>query len=143
MQALFAGLSVLGLGFLYFIAAIPTGAALGLPLWLAAVVAWLGYTAGGVLVACGGASLRDWLTKRFRIEARLARPTFVYRAWDRFGLPALALLGPVTTGPQLGALLGLALGARRGPLVLAISLGAIPWAVAFAVLTAYGVKLVR
>jgi uncharacterized membrane protein required for colicin V production len=40
-------------------------------------------------------------------------------------------------------LLGLALGAARGRLVLAIALGALPWVVAFAVLTAFGVKLAK
>lgn len=135
--------SVFGLGFLYFLGAIPAGAALGVPLWLAAPAAWLGYTAGAMLVAGAGAPLRERLTRRFKIEARPAKPTIVHRAWDRFGLPALGLLAPVTIGPQIGALLGLALGASPVRLVLALSLGAAPWAAGFATLVALGVKLVK
>ena len=135
--------SVFGLGFLYFISAIPAGAALGVPLWLAALAAWLGYTAGAVLVACAGAPLREMLTRRFKIEAKPAKPTLVHRAWDRFGLPALGLLAPVTIGPQIGALLGLALGASPLRLVLALSLGVLPWAAGFAALVGLGFKLIK
>jgi len=143
MHLLGALASVFGLGFLYFLSAIPAGAVLGMPLWLAALAAWLGYSAGGVVVVFAGAPLRAALMRRFKIEARPAKPTLVHRAWDRFGLPALGLLAPVTIGPQIGALLGLALGASRGRLVIAIAGGAIPWAIAFAVLVGCGVKLVK
>lgn len=134
--------AVFGLGFVYFLSAIPAGAALGLPLWLAALAAWLGYAAGGLL-AYAGAPIRDALMRRFKIEARPAKPTLVHRAWERFGLLALGLLAPVTIGPQIGALLGVALGAPKGRLVLAIALGALPWAITFAVLVGCGVKLVK
>lgn len=143
MHLLGAVASTFWLGFLYFISAIPVGAALQLPLWLAALAAWLGYSTGGMVVAFGGAPLREWLIRRLRIETHPAKPTLVHRAWDRFGLPALGLLAPVTIGPQVGALLGLALGASKGRLVLAIALGALPWAAIFAVLVGYGVKLVK
>jgi hypothetical protein len=135
--------SVFSLGFLYFISAIPAGAALGVPLWLAALAAWLGYSVGAVVIVAAGAPLREMLTRRFRIEARPAKPTLVHRAWDRFGLPALGLLAPVTIGPQIGALLGLALGASPVRLMLALSLGVLPWAAAFTTLVGFGVKLVR
>ncbi|MDD5199596.1 MAG: small multi-drug export protein [Terrimicrobiaceae bacterium] len=143
MQWVFQCASVFGLGFLYFVSAIPAGAALGLPLWLAAVAAWLGYASGGVVVALAGAPVRDWLTRRFKIGPRVGKPSLVMRAWDRFGLPALGLLAPVTVGPQAGTLLGLALGAPKGLLVLAIALGALPWAAGFAVVVGLGVKLVK
>jgi hypothetical protein len=143
MQWLGECATVFGLGFLYFISAIPAGAALKLPLWLAALAAWLGYSAGAVVVALAGAPLREQLMQRLKIQPNPEKPSLVLRAWKRFGLPALGLLAPVTIGPQIGALLGVALGAHKGRLVLALSLGAIPWAIAFAVLVSYGVKLVK
>ncbi len=90
-----------------------------------------------------GAPLRDLLMRRMKIQPNPEKPSLILRAWQRFGLPALGLLAPVTIGPQAGALLGIALGAQKWRLVLAISLGAIPWAAGFAVLVGYGVKLVR
>lgn len=135
--------TVFGLGFVYFISAIPAAAALELPLWLAALAAWLGYSAGGILVALAGEPLRELLMRRLKIQPNPDKPSLVLRAWKRYGLPALGLLAPVTIGPQAGALLGIALGAHKGRLLLALSLGAIPWAIAFAVLVGYGVKLVK
>jgi hypothetical protein len=135
--------TVFGLGFLYFISAIPAGAALKLPIWLAALAAWLGYTSGGALIVFAGAPLREFLLKRVKIQPNPDKPSFVLRAWKHFGLPAIGLLAPVTIGPQASALLGIALGAKKLPLLAAISLGAIPWTIGFAVLVAYGVKLVK
>ncbi len=143
MQLLGSLATVFGLGFLYFISAIPAGAALKLPLWLAALAAWLGYSAGGALIIFAGAPLREWFMRRLKIQANPENPSLVHRAWRRFGLPAMGLLAPVTIGPQAGALLGLALGAQKFRLLVAISLGALPWAILFAVLVGLGVKLVK
>lgn len=143
MPSLAAFGSALGLGFLYFISAVPGGVALGLPAWLAALAAWLGYSAGGFLVAFGGAPLRDWLTRKLRIHPDPERPNLVLRAWRRFGLPGLGLLAPVTVGPQAGALIALALGARPWPATTALSLGALPWAAGFALAISLGVRLAR
>lgn len=135
--------SVFGLGFLYFISAVPAGVALGLPAWLAALAAWLGYASGGFLVSYAGAPIRDWLTARLKVNPHPEKRTLLLRAWDRFGLWALGLLAPVTVGPQIGSLIALALGARRFPTALALALGALPWAALFAGLVALGVKIGR
>ncbi len=143
MQLLVSVATVFGLGFLYFVSAIPAGAAMKLPFAISAIAAWLGYSTGGLVVALAGAPLREKLMQKLKIQTNPEKPSFVLRAWKRFGLPALGLLAPVTIGPQVGALLGIALGAHKGRLVLAISLGAIPWAIAFAMLASYVVKLVK
>lgn len=135
--------TVFGLGFIYFISAIPAGAAFGLPVWVAALFAWAGYAAGGLAVAVAGEPVRAWLMKKLRVRPGSDSPNFVMRAWKRFGLPALGLIAPVTMGPQAGALLAIALGAKRVPVIIAFAIGAIPWAIAFAVLTAFGVRLVK
>lgn len=141
MSLLSACATVFGLGFLYFISAIPAGAALKLPLWMAAIAAWLGYSAGGALVVFAGAELRGWLERKLKFEPRPSRPSFIKRMWDRFGLPAVGLLAPVTVGPQIAGLMGVALGVPRVPLMLAISLGALPWAALFAAAIRLGFHL--
>jgi hypothetical protein len=135
--------SVFGLGFVYFISAIPAGIALNLPLWLAALFAWLGYSTGAAVVVLAGAPLREWLMRRFKIQIDPEKPSLPLRIWKRYGLPAMGLLAPVTIGPQAGALLGLALGERKLRLLLAISLGAMPWAIGFAVVAAFGKQLFK
>lgn len=131
-----------GLGFLYFIAAIPAGAAAGAAAWLAGLAAWLGYTAGGALVLVAGAPLRSWLVRKLNIPTERDPSKFIWRAWDRGGLAGLALLAPVTIGPQATAVIALAVGEKWPRILAAISLGVLPWCVAFAVLTSLGVRLV-
>ncbi len=141
---LVAGLtSVFWAGFLYFISAIPIGAGLHLPLWLAVLAAWLGYASGAAVVIFAGQNLREWLTRKLGFDANPGKPSFIRRAWDRFGLVALGLLAPVTIGPQIGALLGLALGVPRWRLLLALALGGLPWAIGFALAFHFGVKFAR
>lgn len=135
--------TVILLGFVYCIAAIPTGVALGIPIAVAGIAAWVGYSLGAVIVVVLGAPLREWLAKKLKFDPHPANPGIVHRAWKRFGLPALGLLAPVTIGPQIGALLGLTLGADKTRLVTSLSLGVLPWLLAFALLTFLGVQIVQ
>lgn len=123
----------LGLGFAYFVAAIPAGIAAGVPVPLAALLAWAGYSAGAAVVLLAGTPLRDWLSRKFKIGERSNRPGIVRRVWDRWGLAGLGILAPVTLGPQAGSLLALALGSKPVPVFAAISLGVIPWCVGFSI----------
>lgn len=132
-----------GLGFLYFIAAIPAGAAAGASAWMAGLAAWLGYTAGGAVVLVAGAPLRSWLARKLNIPTERDPSKFIWRAWDRGGLAGLALLAPVTIGPQATAVIALAVGEKWPRILAAISLGVLPWCVAFAVLVCFGVSLVH
>src|SRR3954468_11478864 len=122
-------ISIFGLAFLYFIAAIPAGVALQLPIWVAAVTAGLSYAAGVVVVVLIGAPLRERLAKRFNISTTHDPNKLIWRVWDRYGLIGLSLLAPVTLGSQIGALIGLSLGVKPRSLVIGMSLGIIPWCV--------------
>ena len=142
-MSIFGGIAaVIALGFTYCIAAIPTGVALDLPVVLVVVCAWIGYSLGAVLVVGLGAPLREWLARKMKFDPNPERPGVVHRAWKRFGLPALGLLAPVTIGPQIGAMLGLAMGANKSQLVISLSLGVLPWLAVFTILTLLGVQLV-
>lgn len=132
-----------GLGFFYFIASIPAGAAAGAWPWTAALAAWLGYSAGAGVVLLAGAPLRDWLVAKLGIPVVRDPRKLVWRVWERAGLAGLGLLAPVTIGPQAGAVVALAAGERPLRIFAAVSAGVLPWCIAFAVLTALGVKLAR
>lgn len=136
-------LAALGLGFAYFIAAIPAGAAAGAAVPLACLGAWLGYSAGGLLVVLAGAPLRAWLVAKLRIPVERNPDKLVWRVWDRAGLWGLGLLAPVTIGPQAGAVLALAVGERPARIVLALSLGVLPWCALFGALAFWGIRVVR
>jgi Ca2+/H+ antiporter, TMEM165/GDT1 family len=131
-----------GLGFLYFIAAIPAGVAAGASAWLAGLVAGLGYVAGAGIVLLAGAPLREWLVRKLKIPVERDLSKLVWRMWERGGLFGLCLIAPVTIGPQATAVIALAVGERTLRILVAIAVGVAPWCVVFAVLTAFGVKLV-
>lgn len=137
-----SGLSTsFGLGFLYFLAAIPAGAAAGAPVWLAGLAAGCGYVAGGTAVLLAGAPLREWLVRKLKIPVERDPARLVWRIWERGGLFGLCLIAPVTIGPQVTAVVALAIGERTPRIVAGIALGVLPWCVLFAVLTAFGFKL--
>ena len=127
---------------MYFIAAIPAGTASGAAVGWAALAAWLGYSAGALIVLIAGAPLREWVVRKLKVPVQRDPSKLVWRVWDRWGLAGLGLLAPVTIGPQASAVLALAIGEKTPRILAALSLGVVPWCVAFAVLTAYGVKLV-
>lgn len=138
-----AAISTFGVAFVYFIGAIPAGVGLGLSPLLAAIIAWLSYTAGAALVALGGASLRGWLMRRLKFQPEQHTNSLIGRIWHRYGLLGLSLLAPVTVGAQLGALIGVALGVPPRRLVIGLSLGVAVWCVGIGLAVALGLQIVR
>lgn len=134
--------AALGMGFIYFIGAIPAAVSLGAPMWAGAIAAWVGYSCGGLVIALIGAPLRERLTRRFAKQLNSMKQGRLNRLVEKYGLPALGLIAPVTIGPQIGALAALALGMPKWRIVIALSLGVIPWCVGIASLMALGFKLV-
>ena len=130
-----------GLGFLYFIAAVPAGAAAGAHAWIAGLAAGLGYLAGAAVVLLAGAPLREWLVRRLKIPVERDPSKWVWRMWERGGLLGLCLVAPVTIGPQATAIIALAVGEKPRRILGAVAFGVLPWCVVFAVLTAFGFKL--
>jgi len=135
--------TALGLGFLYFISAIPAGVAAHAPVWLAATAAWLGYSAGGLVVLVAGAPLRTWFTRKMKIDLKPDPTKLFWRIWHCFGLWGLGFVAPVTVGPQVTAVIALALGESPRRIQLAISLGVLPWVVALGFLTAFGAHVLK
>ncbi|MFZ4386546.1 MAG: hypothetical protein ACOYOI_00085 [Chthoniobacterales bacterium] len=136
-------ITAFGLGFLYFISAIPAGVAAHAPVWAAALAAWLGYSVGGLVVLLAGAPLRVWITGKLKVDPTPDPTKLFWRVWHRFGLWGLGLIAPVTIGPQATAAIALALGERPLRIQLAISLGVFPWAVALGGLTAVGAHAMK
>lgn len=136
-------LTAFGLGFLYFISAIPAGIAAHAPVWAAALAAWLGYSAGGLVVLLAGAPLRDWITRKLKIDPKPDNSKLFWKVWHRFGLWGLGLIAPITIGPQVTAILALALGESPRRIQLAIVLGVFPWVIVLGFLASLGSGLLR
>lgn len=136
-------LAALGLGFLYFVGAIPAAVATGCPVPLAALAAWIGYSLGGLVVIVAGAPLRDWISGKLKVNPRPDPTKLFWRIWERFGLWGLGLVAPVTIGPQAMALVCLSLGESPRRIQIAITLGVLPWVIGFAVIAGFGLKAFR
>jgi uncharacterized membrane protein len=135
-------ISVFGIAFIYFWAAIPAGLAQGMSPLMVAAVAAISYASGALVVVIAGQPVRDWLMKRFGGQSAINPNSRIRRIWDRYGLIGLALVAPVTTGAQVGALIGLALNAPPRRLLLLLILGGVIWAVVLTAVFALGIAAV-
>src|SRR3954454_22552571 len=119
--------SVFGLAFFSFWASIPAGVALGVEPLFVGFTAWLSYTAGVVIVVVLGEPLRQRIMARFGGKIASNPNSPIRRAWDRYGLVGLSLLAPITTGAQIGAIIGLSLGVPPRRLIVGMAIGAAIW----------------
>ncbi len=135
--------SVFGIAQVSFWVAITTGLAFGLGAILVGITAWLSYTVGATVVVLIGAPLRERLLKRFGGGVTSNPNSPLRRAWDRFGLIGLSLLAPITTGSQIGALVGISLGVPPRRLVVGLSVGGAVWAAIFTLVIVLGLTTVQ
>ena len=89
-----------GLGFFYFVGAVPGGVAAGLSVLIATIVSWIGYAAGAGVMLLLGEPAREWIARKLRLPRERDPSKLFWRTWDRFGLPGMGLLAPVAIGPQ-------------------------------------------
>ncbi len=114
---------------------IPLGAAMGMPLIPVTVVAFV----GNALPVLGIIALyRAWVARRGPVRRRWSRRA--RRVWHRYGLPGVALLGPLLTGIHLAAVMALALKARQRPTLYWMLASLALWALATAAATALGLR---
>jgi hypothetical protein len=123
---------IAALGALDLWLAVPAGLGLGLPPQVAGAASGAGAFAGSAAVVVAG----GWVRRRWgagRAPEGPGRRGRLRRLWERYGVVGTGLLSPLLATAPLGAALGIALGAPRGPLLLWTGLGV---AVASAALTA-------
>ncbi len=135
--------SIFALAFIYFWASIPAGLALQVAPVIVALTAWISYTIGVIIVVLLGEPIRARLLKRFGGKAAANPNSAIRRVWDRFGLIGLSLLAPVTTGSQIGALIGLSLGVPPRKLIIGMALGAALWSAVITLAAVLGLAAVR
>lgn len=119
---------------------IPLGIIRGLsPFWVM-VVAFVGNMATVLPVIIGFEKVRQWYQTRMEKTGRTPskRSERAKVIWNKYGLPGLALLGPILIGTHIAAFIGMSLGAEKRWTILwlAISIGL--WTLIFGVATALG-----
>jgi len=131
------------------VAVIPAGMLLGLPTLAVVVAAIVGNLATVALVAFGGERVRSRLLRRRRRDgdqggadggrAGPGRASRAERVMSRFGLPGLAILGPIGVGTQLSAAIIVSLGVSGRRAFAWVGAATIGWSVIAALLFAWGI----
>jgi hypothetical protein len=136
-------ISVFGIAFFSLWASIPAGIALGQPIVAVVLTAALSYACGVGLIVLVGQPVREWILKRFGGKSAGDPNSRIRRVWDRYGLIGLALIAPLITGAQIGAIIGMSLNAPPRRLFVLMSLGGLLWAIIFGVLISLGMAAVQ
>lgn len=132
---------VFALAWFAFWPAIPAGLALGLPHWLVILTTTVSYISGVVVVALVGGRIQAWAMRRLGKSGLMKPGSRLERVWERYGLPGMGVIAPITLGAQVGAALGLTLNAEPRRLCLWMSLGGLAWSVVLTVGVLVGAQL--
>lgn len=106
--------------------AVPTGLALGVPIWLVALIAIPGSIAGAALMFKLTRPIQNWIERRY-IKKHTDKISLVQKIWNRGGVPALGIIGPLIMGPPPTMAVGLLLGAPKRALLFWTATGIIIW----------------
>lgn len=135
MDIITGTLLVFGAGILELWAAIPIGLAINLNPVIIGTASALGAILAAFLVTTAGDSIRERVIKWRYGENKDLKSSKYHKIWNKYGIVGLGFLSPLLFGAPLGAALGIALGARKKPLLIWMSIGIIIWSAA---LTAAG-----
>jgi hypothetical protein len=125
---------------------IPAGILLGLPPVAVVATAIVGNLATVALVAFGGERVRMWLLARRRRRRRGegsegGRASRAERVMSRFGVPGLAILGPLGVGTQLSAAIIVSLGVSGRRAFAWVGASTVGWSVLVALLVVWGIDV--
>jgi len=121
------------------IVVIPAGILAGAPAFAVLISGVLGNLFTVWLAAVFGEQIRNWwlARRKKRCESKPRNPR-VDRVMKKWGMPGLALLGPLGLGTQISALAAVAVGIGWRRTVLWVGLGTVFWASVAAGLTVAG-----
>ena len=120
---------------------VPAAILAGLPAIPTIVIATLGNVATLIPAVLIGDQVRDRFRRRRSDDngPSSRRRQRTRQLFDRYGLPGLAVLGPLVTGIHVAALVAVGAGAPRRPTILWLSGGVAIWSLAVGVATLLGI----
>ncbi len=121
---------------------IPLGIISGLsPVWVI-ITAIIGNLLTVLLVIIGFEKVKEWMESRNRKkESRIKRTERGKRIWNKYGMPGVALLGPVLIGTHIAAFIGLLFGANKTNATVWMTISIVLWSLVFGIATALGFDL--
>ncbi len=121
---------------------IPAGMIAGMPPVPTAAVAVAGNMSTVVLVAVAGDRMLSWRRGPRRRKEPSARSQRARALAERWGVPGLAFLAPVTTGTHIATIAALATGSDTRRVLRWMGAGLLVWAIVVAAATAMGIDVV-
>lgn len=119
---------------------IPLGIVWGLsPFWVM-ILAFIGNMVTVLALIIGFDRFKIWYTKRQEAKGKAAskKSDRAKRIWNRYGLPGLALLGPILIGTHIAAFIGMTLGATKKNTTVWLTISIAAWTLVFGLLTGLG-----
>lgn len=122
---------------------IPVGIISGLsPFWVI-ILAFAGNMATVLPLIIGFDKVKIWyvnrrLKKGKEPSQRSERGT---KIWNNYGMPGLAMLGPILTGTHIAAFIGMALGAHKKQVTIWMTISIGVWSLALGLATFFGIAI--
>lgn len=127
MDVVAGTLLVFGAGILELWAAIPLGLAINLNPVIIGAASALGAIVAAFLVTAVGDNIREKVIKWRYGENKDLKGSRYYKIWNKYGVVGLGLISPLLFGAPVGSALGVALGSRKKPLLIWMSIGIVIW----------------
>ncbi len=126
------------------IGVVPGGIVIGLDPILTVLFAAAGNLITIAAFAYGGAKIRSWVVARREAKGKQPKSdrwTKAQRAFEKYGVYGMAILGPLIIGTQFAAAASVAAGVRPAKVTLLVSAAMVLWAIVIAFLTAWLVEV--
>ena len=126
------------------IGVVPGGILVGLNPTLTVTAAAAGNLITIAVFAYGGAKIRSGVIARREAKGKQPKSdrwAKAQKAFDKYGIYGMAILGPLIIGTQFAAAASVAAGVRPARVTLVISIAMLLWAIVFAVLTSWAVDV--
>ncbi|PPA71595.1 small multi-drug export protein [Jeotgalibacillus proteolyticus] len=118
---------------------IPLGIIRGHSPILVMLVGFLGNMVTIVLLIALFEKVRAYFAKKAKTEKKKnKRQERAKKIWNRYGLPGLALLGPILIGTHIAAFIGMSLGAQKSWTLLWLTISIGIWSLVFGIATMLG-----
>lgn len=122
---------------------IPLGIVSGLsPVWVM-ILAFTGNILTVLVVIVGFQKVKEWMESRKRKDGKgeSKRTERGKRIWNKYGMPGVALLGPVLIGTHVAAFIGLLFGANKTNATIWMVVSIALWSLVFGIATTLGFDL--
>jgi len=122
---------------------IPLGIISGLsPFWVM-LLAFVGNMLTVLILIIAFQKVQAWLESRKKEDGKgdSKRTERGKRIWNKYGMPGLALLGPIVIGTHIAAFIGLLFGASKVNTTIWMTISIALWTLVFGIATAMGFDL--